>query len=302
MEKVIITGGTGLIGKHLTKMLIDKGYAVALLVRNSYKTESMQTWFWDIEARTMDIGALDETDYIIHLAGAGIGDKRWTAARRQEIRDSRIKSAELIYDEVMREKRHVKAFISASAIGYYGSATSEKIFTETDPPAGDFLGETCRLWEESADRFQKAGIRTVKIRSGVVLASKGGALPKLALPVKLGFGSHLGNGYQYIPWIHIDDLCGIFIKALEDTTMTGPYNAVTPEQTTNRQLMKAIARVMHKPMWFPPIPSFVLHLLLGEMSSMLLNGSRVAADRISSAGYEFRYRTLDRALTYLLKS
>lgn len=302
MEKVLITGGTGLIGKHLTKMLINKGYAVALLVRNSYKTESMQTWLWDIETSTIDPGAFDSADYIIHLTGAGIGDKRWTAKRKQEIRDSRIKSAELIYDEVMREKRHVKAFISASAIGYYGSITSEKIFTETDPPAADFLGETCRLWEESADRFQESGIRTVKIRTGVVLASNGGALPKLALPVRLGFGSHLGNGYQYMPWIHIDDLCGIFIKALEDKTMTGPYNAVAPEHSTNRQLMKAIAGILHRPVWFPPIPAFVLHLLLGEMSSMLLNGSRIAACRITKAGYEFRYKTLDRALTHLLKS
>ncbi len=302
MEKILITGATGLVGRHLTKMLIDNGYSVAWLGRKSNHTGRIQTWFWDIENKAIDEGAFDSVDYIIHLAGAGIGDKWWTAKRRKEIRNSRIRSSKLIYDEVMRKKRHVKAFISASAIGYYGSNTSEKIFTETDPPAGDFLGETCRLWEEAADRFQESGIRTVKIRTGVVLTSSGGALPKLALPVKLGFGSHLGNGYQYVPWIHIDDLCGIFIKALEDTTMTGPYNAVALEHTTNRQLMKTIAGVLHRPMWFPPIPAFVLHLLLGEMSSMLLYGSRVAADRISSAGYEFRYRTLDSTLTHLLKS
>lgn len=302
MEKILITGGTGLIGKHLAKMLIDNGYAVALLVRKNSKTSRLQTWFWDVENRTIDTRAIEWADYIIHLAGAGIGDKRWTVKRKKEISDSRIRSAELIYDEVMRKKRHIKAFISASAIGYYGSITAEKIYTEADPPATGFLGETCRLWEAAAHRFQESGIRTVKIRTGVVLAPNGGALTRLAIPVKLGIGSHLGNGYQYMPWIHIDDLCGIYLKALKDQSLQGSYNAVAPEHITNHQLVKAIAGVLHKPVWFPPVPAFALRLLFGEMAVMLLNGSRVAADRITAAGYEFRYGTMDKALTHLFKS
>lgn len=302
MENILITGGTGIIGKHLTKMLIDNGYAVALLGRKINKTGDLQTWFWDIENNTIDAGAFDSADYIIHLAGAGIGDKNWSKRRKKEIRDSRIKSAQLIFDQVTQVKGRVKAFISASAIGYYGSITSEKIFSEPDLPAADFLGETCRLWEEAADRYRDAGIRTVKIRTGVVLAPNGGALSKLALPVKMGIGSRLASGRQYMPWIHIDDLCGIYLKALEDNSMEGPYNAVAPEHITNRQLTKAIAGVVHKPLWFPPVPAFALRLLFGEMATMLLNGSRVAADKIAATGYEFRYGTLDKALTHLFKS
>ncbi len=302
MEKVLITGGTGLIGKHLAKMLIDRGYSVALLVRKTSKAGSLQTWFWDIENHTIDAGAFDSVDYVIHLAGAGIGDKRWTSLRKAEIRDSRIRSAQLIFDQIMKEKARIKAFISASAIGYYGSITSEKIFTEADPPATDFLGETCRLWEEAADKFRDAGIRTVKIRTGVVLGPNGGVLSKFALPVKLGIGSHLGDGRQYMPWIHLDDLCSIYLKALKDDSMSGPYNTVAPEHVTNRQFVKELARELHKPLWFLPIPAFALRLLFGEMATMLLTGSRVAADRITAAGYEFRYGTLDKALTHLLKS
>ncbi len=302
MEKILITGGTGIIGKHLTKMLIDNGYAVAVLGRKSNKTGSIQTWFWDIENHMIDAGAFDSVDYIIHLAGAGIGDKRWSKRRKKEIRDSRIRSAQLIFNQVMQEKGQIKAFISASAIGYYGSLTTERIFSEPDPPATDFLGETCRLWEEAADRFRDAGIRTVIIRTGVVLTPNGGALSKLALPVKRGIGSHLGHGRQYMPWIHIDDLCGIYLKALKDQSMHGSYNAVAPEHVNNRQFVKAIAGVLHKSLWFPPVPAFIIRLLFGEMATMLLTGSRVAADRITAAGYEFRYRTLNQALTHLLKT
>ncbi|MFO7370319.1 MAG: TIGR01777 family oxidoreductase [Bacteroidales bacterium] len=300
MENILITGGTGLIGKHLTKMLIDNGYSVALLGRKINKTGDLQTWFWDIENNTVDAGALDSADYIIHLAGAGIGDKRWSKRRKKEIRDSRIRSAQLIFDQVMQGKRRVKAFLSASAIGYYGGTTSEKIFSETDPPAADFLGETCRLWEEAADRFRNAGIRTVKIRTGVVLTPKGGALSKLALPVKMGIGSHLGNGSQYMPWIHIEDLCGIYLKALKDQSVQGSYNAVAPEHITNRQLMKAIAGVLHKPMWFPPVPAFALRLLFGEMASLFLSGSRVSCNQITRTGYAFKYSRLKDALGNLL--
>jgi uncharacterized protein (TIGR01777 family) len=300
MEKILITGGTGLVGKHLSKMLIDNGYSVALLSRRRNMVSGIQNHFWDVENKIIDNEAVASADYIIHLAGAGIGDKRWCTQRKKEIRDSRIASAQLIFDQVMKEKGRVKAFISSSAIGYYGCVIGEKIFSETDPPATDFLGETCRLWEEAANKFRDAGIRTVKIRAGVVLAQNGGALSKLALPVKLSIGSHLGSGSQYMPWIHIDDLCGIYLKALKDQSMEGPYNAVAPEHITNRQFVKKLARELHKPLWFPPIPAFALKLLFGEMASMLLTGSRVAADRIITAGYEFRYGSLDKALPQIL--
>ena len=175
-----------------------------------------------------------------------------------------------------------------------------------------FRKPICRpliFWEKPAGCGRKQpkgagmpGLRTVKIRQVLCWPQNGGALSKLALPVKMGVGSHLGSGRQYMPWIHIDDLCGIYLKALKDQTMQGSYNAVAPEHITNRQLVKAIAGVLHKPMWFPPVPAFALRLLFGEMATMLLTGSRVAADRIINAGYEFRYGTLDKALTHLFKS
>ncbi len=191
---------------------------------------------------------IDTADFIIHLAGANIGEKRWTAKRRQLIIDSRVKSGQWIFEKIQENKIKLNAFISASATGYYGTLVADKIFSETDPPSNDFLGNTCQQWEQSADSFQKTGIRTVKIRTGVVLTKRGGALAKMAFIIKKGFGAAFGNGRQYIPWIHIDDLCGIYIKAVEDTGMSGAYNAVAPDFRTNRDFTRTLARVLKRPL------------------------------------------------------
>jgi uncharacterized protein (TIGR01777 family) len=300
METILITGGTGLIGKQLCKKLKEKGYRVTLLSRVSRHDADIPTYTWDIDKKRIEKEAIETADYIIHLAGVNVADKRWTNKRRQLIIDSRIKSTQLIFDEIKEHKNKLKAFISASAVGYYGEITSDKIFRETDPSSDDFLGKTCQQWEQSADGFETLGIRTVKIRTGVVLTKQGGALEKMILPIKAGIGSAIGSGKQYMPWIHIDDLCNIYIKAIEDTQMNGAYNAVAPDYKTNKDFNKTLARVLKKPFWFPGIPAIVVKIAVGKMSSMLVKGSRISSDKIKAAGYDFLYPDLEKALTDLL--
>jgi len=300
MANVLLTGGNGLIGKHLYEKLQEKGYNVAILSRNKSVTSKTQVFTWDLENRTIETEAIEFADYIVHLAGENIGEKRWTTDRKQQIIDSRIKTTDLIFRQVKDQNKNLKAFISASAVGYYGAITSDKLYSETDPSSNDFLGETCNKWEQSVNRFQELGIRTVNIRTAVVLTKQGGALAKLTTLARTGLSSALGNGKQYMPWIHIDDLCNIYIKALEDSKMEGPYNAVAPEHQTNKNLSKTIAQVLKKPFWFPNIPAFVLQVMLGEMSGMLLKGSRVSSEKIQKAGYEFLFPNLKGALLNLI--
>ena len=299
-ETVLITGGTGLIGRQLANQLRAKGYRVTLLSRTPKAHAEFTTYGWNHDTGFIDVQAITEADYIFHLAGANLGEKRWTPKRQQEIVDSRVKSGELLYHALKTEKHHVKAFISASAIGYYGAQTTETSFTETDAPATDFLGETCQKWEQVGTQIATLGIRTVLLRTGVVLAPNEGALARLRIPVALGFGSALGSGNQYVPWIHHDDICGMYIEALEDATMHGAYNAVAPTHTTNYELTKTLANVLHKPFWFPRVPAFALRLLLGDMAAMLLEGSRVSCQKISDAGYHFQFPALEEALNTLL--
>ncbi len=295
-NKILITGGTGLIGQELSRKLLHKGYEVSVLSRNKKTDAGIKTYHWDLLNNEIEKEAIETADYIIHLAGANIADKRWTEKRKQVIVDSRVKTAELLYNKVKKSKSRPKAFISASAVNYYGTLTSDRIFNEEDPPAGDFLGETCRKWEQAAKRFEESGVRTVIIRTGIVLSGKGGALAKMLKPVRLGLGAPIGSGRQYMPWIHIDDLCNIYIKAIEDKKMKGAFNAVAPEHTTNKEFMKTLARVHNKPFLAPNVPAAVMKILLGEMAGLLLKGSRISSHKIRSAGYKFLYPGLESAL------
>ncbi|MFZ4398648.1 MAG: TIGR01777 family oxidoreductase [Bacteroidales bacterium] len=300
MTKILISGGSGLVGTQLSKKLKEKGYQVAIISRKSNKDKEIPIYAWNIEKHEIDIESLEKTDYIIHLAGLGIGEKRWSGKRMQLIIDSRVNSAQLIFDKIIENNINIKAFITASAIGYYGSISCEKIFTEIDPPAKDFQGECCRLWEAAADKFGETGIRTVKIRTGVVLTKKGGALEKMLIPVKMGIGSALGSGKQYIPWIHIDDLCGIYIKAIEDEMMQGAYNAVTTDYKTNFEFTGLLAKILKKPFFFPAVPAFIFRLIFGKMSEIILRGSRISSDKIKSSGYIFQFPELENALKNLI--
>jgi uncharacterized protein len=300
MSTVLITGGTGLVGKHLCKRLQDKGYRVSVLSRKRRQSSTIQTYYWDLKKKEIDTEAIETADYIIHLAGENIGDKRWTVERQKLIVDSRVETGKLIFNKIQKQGKILKAFISASAIGYYGATTSDRIFTETDPPANDFLGDTCRKWEQMIDRFKDSGIRTVKIRTGVVLSRQEGALKKMIAPVKMGIGAPLGSGKQYLPWIHIDDLCGIYLKAVEDIQIEGAYNAVAPDHKTNEEFTRTLARVLNKPFAFPNVPAITIKLMFGKMSSILLEGSRISSDKIKSAGYDFLFPGLEGTLADLL--
>lgn len=298
---ILITGASGLVGFHLTELLLSKGHAVAHLGRKKSKGATVRQFTWDPSNGTIETGAVAWADTIIHLAGASVSKGRWTEERKAEIIDSRVKGAQLIAKAILQEQSKAKVFISASAVGWYGMITSEKIFTETDLPSTDFFGEVCLKWENAADLVEEAGLRTVKIRIGIVLAKEGGALPKLAAPVKWFVGSPLGSGKQWMPWIHIDDLCALFLKALEDESMSGPYNAVGTHPVTNKEFVKTIGNVLHRPVFFPPVPKFALKIFLGEMANIVTEGSRVSNDKIVKTGFVFKYNSLEVALSNLLK-
>lgn len=298
-SRVLITGGSGLIGRHLCDRLKEKGYEVALLGRGKSVHKNILSYTWDLHRNEIDQDAINGSDFIIHLSGANIGAKRWTSKRKAEIISSRIKSIDLIFNNLNKKNPKLKAFISASAIGYYGAITSEKIFKETDPPARDFLGQVCEKWEDAADKFSSAGIRTVKLRTGVVLSKQGGALARLQRPVRWGVGSAIGSGSQYMPWIHMDDLCAIYIQALENIRMEGAYNAVAPEHVTNKAFTRKLALALRRPFWFPHIPAPLIRLLFGRMAVMLLEGSRVSSEKIQTAGYKFQFPDLDNAFKEL---
>ncbi len=302
MATILITGGTGLIGRHLCPKLQEKGHEVLLLSHTKNPDTKFPAYFWDWQAEVFPDEVIEKTDYIIHLAGANIAGKRWTKKRKQLIVDSRVKTTQLLFEKVKAQNKKLKAFISASATGYYGAVTSGKIFQETDTPANDFLGQTAAQWEQAADKFShELKTRTVKLRTGVVLAKQGGALPKMLFPVKLGIGSAIGNGSQYMPWIHIDDLCNIYLKAIEDVEMQGAYNAVAPQHQTNKEFTRTAAGVLKKPFWFPAVPAFMMKMIFGELSDLLLKGSRVSSEKIQKAGYKFLFPDLKAALNNLLQ-
>jgi hypothetical protein len=304
MEKpvsVLITGGSGLIGKHLTVLLLARGYIVSHLSRKVIKDGKARSFIWDPEKKRVDPDAFNGIDFIVHLAGANIGERRWTENRKKEILDSRVNSAGFLFNTIRSRGVSIKGFISASASGIYGCNTSQKIFNELDPAADDFLGSVCKSWEESADLFGEAGIRTVKIRTGVVLEKSDSALSKLMMPGKFGFLVRTGSGHQYMPWIHINDLCNIYLRAIEDSAMTGPYNAVARQHATHKEFIEALAGVMRLPVFPVPVPGFVLKAVLGEMSDIVLKGSRVSSEKIAAEGYVFEYSNLEEALGSIIR-
>jgi uncharacterized protein (TIGR01777 family) len=301
-QTVLITGGTGMIGKRLTQLLLEKGYKVAYLSRKQESIPNVTVYRWDVDKNWIDDKALINADYIIHLAGAGIADARWTDKRRQEIINSRTKTIELIARELQGRPYKVKAFVSASAIGFYGADTGDKQLTEQTPSGSDFLAHVTRHWENSAELIDNIGIRTTKLRIGVVLSNEGGALPKISTPIRWGVGVPLGNGKQWTSWIHLDDLCRMFITALENEQWHGVYNAVAPAPVTNAELTRQIANVLHRPLWLPPVPGFALKLWYGEMANVVLGGNYVVNQRIrTETDFIYQFEEIQSALIDLAK-
>jgi uncharacterized protein (TIGR01777 family) len=298
VKKILITGASGLIGSSLTKSLIARGHSVAHLGR-SKKSDHVSTFLWDPMKGVIDVNALEQIDTIVHLAGAGVAEKRWTHSRKKEILESRTKSTDLLYQTLKNNRHNIQAFISASAIGFYGFGGNDKIFTEDDKPGSDFLAQVTDQWENEVTKIIDLGLRVVKVRIGIVLSEKGGALKEMVKPIKLGLGSPLGTGKQFMSWIHIEDLCDMFVKAVEDETMNGSYNATTT-WCTNEEMTKALANILKRPLWLPPVPSFFLKVILGEMADIVLKGSKVSSEKIRQAGYRYKFPDLNEALKNLL--
>lgn len=296
-QNVLITGGTGFIGKKLTKILLERGFSVSILTRNSKpNTEGVTYYIWDVSSQNVEEAAVLNADYIIHLAGENIAEKKWTATRKSEIRDSRTQSAQLIYTALKKHNKRIEAFVSASGIGFYGAINGEGICTENTLPANDFIGMTCQEWEKSADLMAGLGIRTVKIRTGLVLGKDEGILKKLTPIFKRGLGSALGSGKQYMPWIHIHDLCMMYIEAIENDKMSGAYNATINDSTTNLSFSRALANSLGKSMWLPKVPAFLIRIGMGEMADIVLTGRRVSSDKIKKLGFRFQFKNLKKAL------
>lgn len=302
MATILITGGTGLVGQALVPRLLNAGHTVRVLSRTKRKSDEVFLDFfqWDLEKGFIEADALDDLDGVVHLAGAGIADKRWTEPRKRTIIDSRVESANFIQNELQKRGQTLSFFITASGSNYYGTETKEHIYTETDPPGNDFLAHCCMLWEGAAFEGSLAQ-RVVAIRTAMVLSETGGALSKMAMPIKYGLGAAFGSGEQYTPWIHLNDLAAIYLWAVENE-VGGAYNAVADEHLNNTQLTGAIARAYNRKVWLPNIPGFVLRIALGSMSDILLKGSRISNARLHEAGFDLQYPTIDKALNDLIKT
>lgn len=233
IKNILITGGTGLVGTAVRNLLISKGYEVAVLSRQKQK-DGTKTFYWDYEKGILDQEAIDFADVILHLAGENISSKRWSKKQKKKIIDSRVKTTELLYIAVQKSGKKPLKLISSSAVGYYGSVTSDQIFTEEDDSGNDFLAGTVVEWENAVDKFSDLGLATTKLRLGVVMSLKGGALPKMLRPVKMGVATPLGSGKQYVPWIALDDLARMFLFVIEKDDAAGVYNAVNPQPLATR--------------------------------------------------------------------
>lgn len=295
----MITGASGLIGTRITEMLLEEGHGVSHLGR-SKRPGKVPSFIWDVKKKNIDGEALHDVDTIIHLAGANVGDKRWSAEWKKEIRDSRVQSTQLLYEMLAKGDHAVKTVVAASAIGFYGFVDGDQMMKEDHEPGNDFLATVVHEWEKEADKIASLGIRVVKIRIGIVLSERGGALQEMAKPIRYFVGSPLGSGRQYISWIHLDDICQMFILACKNSGMRGVYNGVAPHPVTNRELTKKIASVIKRPLLLPAIPGFALKLILGEMADVVIHGSKVSPDKIVQSGFEFQFDDLDAALHDLL--
>jgi len=331
MATIMITGGTGTVGKRLTEMLLSKGYSVIIVGRGEHskgsstsKPSNSSSAFnqtnlryaqWNIDAQTIDESAIQQADYIIHLAGAGVADKRWSDARKKEIADSRINSCALIVKALSSIPNKVKGVISASAIGWYGpdnqlddegnasTGLDKRGFTEAANPYPDFLGNTCKAWEDSITPVKAFGKRLVILRTGIVLSNQGGALVEFKKPLLFKTAAILGSGKQMISWIHVDDLCNQYIYAIENEQMNGVYNAVAPHPVSNQSLTIELAKKICGSFYIPfYVPAFVLKIALGEMSIEVLKSATVSSHKIEAVGFHFQYPSIHDALNQLTKT
>lgn len=290
VKTILIAGGTGLIGTPLVEELIERGHDVRVLTRSPRREIDYK---WSPSSKSIDEKALTGVNTIINLAGAGIADKRWTEKRKEELINSRVKTTQFLYD--LREKMpELNNYISASGINCYGYDQPDRKHKESDAFGTDFLSIVVKRWEEAADLFD-SDYKVAKIRTGVVFDSDGGALEKIAKTIKSYVGAPLGSGKQSMPWLTIDDMVGVYVHAAEKE-LEGPYNAVANSHS-NKEVTKALAKQLNKPLWLPNVPAIVLKLMLGEMSSVVLEGLKADNNKLKDSGYKFQQTELDEAIS-----
>lgn len=301
MPTILIAGGTGLAGSRLSQLLKEKNYTVLHLSRTKNLATPFPAYRWDLKEGYIEEEAIEKADYIINLAGAGVADQRWTAARKKLIIDSRVDSTLLLKTYIERKKTPLKAYLSASAVGYYGNR-GDQLMKENDP-AGDkgFLAESVRIWEEAIKKVKETGVRVVALRIGIVLSTRGGALQKILLPFNFFNGAWFGDGQQWMSWIHIDDLCRMFIEAIENKQLEGFYNGVAPNPARNKDFVFTVKKALRKPALIVPAPEFALRTAMGEMADVVFDSTRVSSEKIEKAGFTFHFPELLPALDDLLR-
>jgi len=302
--KIVVAGGSGFLGKALLKKLSQAGNSVILLTRNPDAVAptippSIQIAPWDASTIGHWATSIDGADAVINLTGESIGGKRWTTKQKEVLLSSRIDSTKAIVEAIRQASKKPNVLVNQSAVGYYGNVPEVDV-EEDHPPGNDYLSYVARKWEEEARKAESLGVRVVLPRTGVVLDSRGGALPRLLLPFNLYIGGPLGSGKQWFPWIHLEDEITALVYAIENEKLAGPVNLAAPGHVTMKQFCSALGNAMHRPSW-APVPGFMLRILLGEMAgSLLLGGQKVIPEKLLETGYKFRFPKLDEALADVL--
>jgi uncharacterized protein (TIGR01777 family) len=299
MAKIAIAGGTGLVGTELSHLLSRQGHEVVHLSRRENLQATFPAYQWDLEKHWIDPKALEGTSILINLAGAGIADGRWTPERKQLIISSRVESARTLKKAIEDRPGQFQAYLSASAIGYYGDR-EDQLLSEESAPGRGFLAKSTGAWEEAIQEVAETGIRTVAFRIGIVLSPLGGALEKMLQPLQFRISGYFGNGRQWYSWIHIEDLARMFAHALEQPSLEGIYNGVSPSPVTNYEFAKVLADVKGGPVLVAPVPAFALRIVFGEMADTILSSAKVSHKSIAATGFTYNYPTLPEALEALL--
>lgn len=298
--RILITGGSGLVGQRLSTMLREKGYNVAHLSRKANPDAPFPTYRWDIASGEIDPAALQDLFGVVHLAGAGIADARWSPARKQEIISSRVDGLQLLHKALSAQIQRPQVFVSASAIGYYGNRGDEYLREDSPPQKDDFLSETCQMWEAASEPIQDLGVRLVKLRIGIVLSTHGGALAKMLPSYAAHVATYFGNGRQWYSWIHIDDLCRLFIFALENQQMQGTYNAASPQSFRNQDFALKVAEGLDKKCLLVSVPLFALRLAFGQMADVVLQSCKTDVTKTLDTGFVFSFPELPQAIKNLV--
>ncbi|MGL1888224.1 MAG: TIGR01777 family oxidoreductase [Reichenbachiella sp.] len=297
---VLITGGSGLVGSHLTLLLADQGHTVRHLSRGKYAHLKAEVFEWNLKKEYVDPAALKDVDIVVHLAGSNVGSQRWTPVKKARMYDSRILSTKLLFEEFSKLGKKPKLFLSASGSSCYGLLPSKDVSVESDPFGDDYLAKICKDWEAEADKFESLGSRVVKARFGMVLSENGSALSKITYPIKMFVGAPMGSGEQIINWVHIKDLISMLNYFIVNEDTSGAFNAVAPNPISNSSFTQLLAKVLKRPVWLPNVPSFILKMMLGEMSQIVLEGNIISNQKVIDTGFKFEFENPEKAIRDLL--